>query len=84
MIRAAMASVAELCVIPLQDVLGLGSDSRMNIPSYPEGNWTWRYQPDVLTSALAGKLATISEVADRNSLDGNQKGGRERSEDFSA
>ncbi len=64
-IRAAQTSVASLCVVPLQDVLGLGSEARMNTPSADEGNWKWRYQPGVLTPALAEKLAKLAEVADR-------------------
>jgi 4-alpha-glucanotransferase len=65
MIRAAEASVARQCVIPLQDVLGLDSSARMNIPSSSNGNWSWRYKPESLAPALAQKLATIVEVADR-------------------
>ena len=64
-IRAAFASVARLAVVPLQDVLGLNSDSRMNTPSQSNGNWRWRYQPGALTPALAEKLATLSVVSDR-------------------
>jgi 4-alpha-glucanotransferase len=65
MIRAASTSVASLCVVPLQDALGLGSDARMNVPSRPEGNWRWRFSPDVLRPELAKKLATLAEVSDR-------------------
>jgi 4-alpha-glucanotransferase len=65
MIRAAAGSVASLCVVPLQDVLGLGSEARMNIPSHPEGNWGWRFKADELRSELAEKLAAIAEVSDR-------------------
>ena len=43
MIRAASSSVASLCVVPLQDALGLGSEARMNVPSRAEGNWRWRF-----------------------------------------
>jgi 4-alpha-glucanotransferase len=64
-IRAAFASVAKLAVVPLQDVLGLGSDSRMNTPSRSDGNWGWRFDPGSLTPGLAEKLATLSEVCDR-------------------
>ncbi len=64
-VRAAQGSVADLCVIPLQDVLGLGSEARMNTPSQSEGNWTWRYQPGVLTTGLAEALAALAEVTDR-------------------
>ena len=64
-IRAAQASVASLSVVPLQDVLGLGSEARMNTPSQQAGNWRWRYQPELLTEGLARKLALLAEVADR-------------------
>lgn len=65
MIRAAEDSVARLCIIPLQDVLGLGSEARMNIPSSSNGNWGWRYQPGSLKPELAQKLATMMEACDR-------------------
>jgi 4-alpha-glucanotransferase len=65
MIRSAINSVASLCVIPLQDVLGLGSEARMNVPSRAEGNWGWRFRPEMLSPALAQKLAALVEVADR-------------------
>ena len=50
MVRVAQSSIANLCVVPLQDVLGLGSEARMNIPSFRDGNWAWRYRP-----ALCGR-----------------------------
>jgi 4-alpha-glucanotransferase len=65
MIRAAEASVASLCVIQLQDVLGLDTDCRMNKPSHADGNWSWRFRPAALTKELAKKLAAITEVSDR-------------------
>jgi 4-alpha-glucanotransferase len=83
MIRAAETSVARFCIIQLQDVLGLDSDCRMNRPSHPEGNWTWRYQPEQLTRALAEKLANITDIADRVS-DAAQKRHGEAREYFSA
>lgn len=64
-IRAAFASVARLAVVPLQDVLGLGSDSRMNTPSRSDGNWGWRFERGALKQELAEKLAALSEVSDR-------------------
>jgi len=64
-IRAAQVSPASLCIIPLQDVLGLGSEARMNTPSLHGGNWKWRYAPTALTAELAGKLAHLAEVTDR-------------------
>ena len=56
MIRLALASVAEMAVIPLQDVLGLGSEARMNRPSHRDGNWGWRLQPGQLGDGLAQRL----------------------------
>jgi 4-alpha-glucanotransferase len=64
-IRAAQAAVARLSVVPLQDVLGLGGDARMNTPSLPDGNWRWRYTPGVLTREIADRLALLAEVTDR-------------------
>jgi 4-alpha-glucanotransferase len=64
-VRAAQASVASLSVIPLQDILGLDSDARMNTPSENDGNWRWRLQPGALTEQLAAKLALLAEVTDR-------------------
>jgi 4-alpha-glucanotransferase len=64
-IRTALSSVANLAIVPLQDVLGLGSDARMNIPSLSDGNWGWRFQPGALTRSLAEKLAALTVVSDR-------------------
>jgi 4-alpha-glucanotransferase len=64
-IRLAQASVASLSVIPVQDVLGLGSEARLNTPSTHEGNYRWRMQPGSLTSSLQEKLAQLAEVCDR-------------------
>ena len=65
LIRAAQGSVARLSVVPLQDILGLGSEARMNMPSQTEGNWRWRIRPGVLTAELAERLAALAEVTDR-------------------
>ncbi|MBV9572768.1 MAG: 4-alpha-glucanotransferase [Acidobacteriales bacterium] len=64
-IRAVQASVAALSVVPLQDILGLGSEARLNTPSQQTGNYHWRFQPGVLTADLAARLAKIAEVTDR-------------------
>jgi 4-alpha-glucanotransferase len=65
LIRLAQSSVASLSVVPLQDVLGLGSEARFNTPSHPEGNYHWRYPPGCLKPALATCLARLAEVTDR-------------------
>jgi 4-alpha-glucanotransferase len=64
-IRAAQCSAASLSIIPLQDVLGLGSAARMNTPSLNGGNWRWRFEPQQLKSELAEKLAHLAELSDR-------------------
>jgi 4-alpha-glucanotransferase len=65
LIRLAQSSVASLSVAPLQDVLGLGSEARLNTPSFHDGNYHWRYQPGSLKQELAQRLAGLAEVTDR-------------------
>ena len=65
MIRVALASVAELAVFPLQDILGLGSEARMNRPGQPVGNWTWRFGEEALTPAVAERLALLTRTYGR-------------------
>jgi 4-alpha-glucanotransferase len=65
LIRAAQSSVADLCLIPMQDVLGLGSEARMNTPSLHGGNWKWRLAPGQFSAALTAKLAHLAEVTER-------------------
>jgi 4-alpha-glucanotransferase len=65
LIRAAQGSPAGFSVAPVQDVLGLGSEARMNTPSQPHGNYHWRMQPGAVTPAMAEKLAELAEVTDR-------------------
>ena len=55
-IRAALSSVAELAVIPIQDYLGLGSEARINTPSTLGGNWTWRLKKGEITTDLVKKI----------------------------
>ena len=64
-IRAIQDSVASFSVAPLQDVLGLGSEARLNTPSVKSGNYLWRYQPGSLKPEFAERLANLAEVADR-------------------
>ena len=65
LIRLGSASVARLAMVPLQDILGLGSAARMNVPSRKDGNWGWRMAPEALTRSLAEKLADLARVSDR-------------------
>jgi len=66
LIRLAFSSIAALAIVPLQDVLGLGSDARMNTPGQPEGNWCWRYKPDALTPASGARLAELTRTYGRD------------------
>ena len=66
MMRGAAASVARLCLFPLQDVLQLDGDARMNTPAQPDGNWAWRYSPDALQPWITEKLAALTQVTDRD------------------
>lgn len=65
-IRLALASVANTAIIPLQDVLGLGSEARMNTPARESGNWGWRYQSEQLKPELRARLAELAELYGRN------------------
>jgi len=66
LLRTAMASVAQWCVIPLQDVLQLDSSARMNIPGVAEGNWGWRVQPGYAEKPLMEGLRKLSSLYNRN------------------
>lgn len=61
LIDAAYASVARMAIIPMQDVLELGSEHRMNIPGVAQGNWRWRFQWEQLASEQAGRLKALCE-----------------------
>lgn len=56
LIRLALSSVANTAVIPFQDILGLGTDSKMNTPSKPTGNWEWRCREAAFNQELSGRL----------------------------
>jgi 4-alpha-glucanotransferase len=65
LIHLAWASVARLAICPLQDILSLGSEARMNRPGYPEDNWGWRYRPGALTPELQQRLADLTRLFGR-------------------
>jgi 4-alpha-glucanotransferase len=65
MIRAAMTSVADTAVFPLQDILGLDSNARMNIPGHASGNWGWRFQASQLDTRTITRLADMTAVYSR-------------------
>lgn len=64
-IRTACASVADLALYPLQDVMGLGSEHRMNIPGTPRGNWGWRFDWPMMPPEAAARLRRLAELYDR-------------------
>ena len=64
-IRTVLASVANTAIIPLQDLLGLGTEARMNLPNSSEGNWTWRFQSGALTRTMASRLKHLTELYGR-------------------
>jgi len=65
MIRLAWSSTANMAVIPLQDLLDLGSEGRMNIPGTPSGNWQWRFEASLLTDEKAEWLNHITKLYNR-------------------
>jgi 4-alpha-glucanotransferase len=64
-IREVMKSVANTVLFPMQDVLGLGSEARMNTPGTLGGNWTWRLSPDGLRVADQSRLKLLAEMYER-------------------
>jgi 4-alpha-glucanotransferase len=68
LIRIAYASVANIVVIPFQDVLNLGSEARMNFPGKLGGNWCWRFKWDQVNKNLAGIYKQMSEIYERPPL----------------
>ncbi len=65
LIRLAMMSVARISIFPMQDLLGLGEEARMNRPGATWGNWEWRLRPGELTEAITGKLLEMTEIYGR-------------------
>lgn len=64
-IRCVYASPSNLAIIPMQDVLGLGAEGRMNVPSTVGGNWSWRMKQNALSRANASKLRELAESYQR-------------------
>lgn len=65
MIRLAMMSVARMAVVPMQDVVGLGAEARMNLPASNHGNWTWRLAPHHLSLSVSKELCDMTELYGR-------------------
>lgn len=66
MIKTAFASIAEYTILPMQDILGVGNEGRMNMPSTTGTNWTWRMSKNALKTADAKYLALLSKLYARN------------------
>ncbi len=66
LIRAALASVAHLAVIPMQDILMLGGEARMNTPGTIKGNWRWRFSWDQVTPDLSERLRHLNRLYNRS------------------
>jgi 4-alpha-glucanotransferase len=66
LIHAALGSVANLAVIPMQDILELGSEHRMNIPGTATGNWTWRFRWDQVTPERSNRLRHLVSLFNRH------------------
>ena len=64
-VRSVLASVADMAVIPLQDVLGLGSEARMNLPGTASGNWRWRFQWNALKKEIREELRRLTLLYER-------------------
>lgn len=65
MVGLAFHSAAQMAIVPLQDLLGLGSEARMNTPSKGQGNWVWRFGQGSLTEALKDRLLGLTEASGR-------------------
>lgn len=65
LIRLALGSIANQAIIPLQDILGLGNEARMNFPSVATGNWAWRYDFTALGDELSDRLKTLTKLYGR-------------------
>ena len=64
-IRAVLSSVADTAIVPLQDLLGLGNEARMNLPNSTQGNWTWRFDEQALTEFHADRLREMTDTYGR-------------------
>ena len=63
--RLAMTSSSNVAIIPMQDLLGTGKKTRMNIPGKPTGNWRWRLEQGMLDVRVAGRMRRLAAVTDR-------------------
>ncbi len=64
--KLALSSIGQWAILPLQDILGLGNDARMNQPSIPNGNWSWRVRKEALNADVYNSVASLVELYARN------------------
>lgn len=62
----ALRSVADTCIVPMPDYLGLGAEGRINTPSTSQGNWTWRMTTDAFTPDLVSRIASLTSLVERS------------------
>ena len=65
LIKLAWSTVANVAIAPLQDILSLGAESRMNFPGKADGNWSWRYLAGTLTEEIADELKKVTKIYER-------------------
>ena len=80
MIRAAFSSVAELCIIQMQDHLHLGAPARINTPSTLGDNWVWRLAEGQLTPQLAQRIRRLTATYGRLPQRSRGRGGKKRAQ----
>lgn len=71
-IRALLASVADTAIVPLQDLLGLGTEARTNLPNSTSGNWAWRYKAGALTKEIGERLKKLAQIYGRDNRAGDK------------
>ncbi|HEY2456572.1 MAG TPA: 4-alpha-glucanotransferase, partial [Candidatus Acidoferrum sp.] len=64
-IQTVLTSVADIAIVPMQDVLGLGSEARMNLPGRAKGNWDWRLRRKQIRHQQTLRLRELTEVSGR-------------------
>ncbi|MEM8720781.1 MAG: 4-alpha-glucanotransferase [Cyanobacteria bacterium P01_G01_bin.39] len=69
LIRLALSSVGNTVVLPFQDILGLGTNAKMNTPSQPTGNWSWRCRKEAFNDELSGRLKYLTYLYGRTPVD---------------
>lgn len=81
LLRLAWGSVADTAIAPLQDVLSLGAEARLNLPGSPEGNWRWRFRRSQITPRIESRLAGLTRVYGRAPLPGDVTSGPRETDD---